>query len=68
MTWVEALERTKTKGDPPVPSLTGNNTSLTRSPPIATRPRPRSSREQREHAVAELRAVAPSGHSFGRRG
>jgi error-prone DNA polymerase len=25
-------------------------------------------RELREHAVAELRAVAPSGHSFGRRG
>jgi error-prone DNA polymerase len=30
-------------------------------------PRPRI-RQLREHAVAELRAVAPSGHSFGRRG
>jgi error-prone DNA polymerase len=33
----------------------------------APRPRPRS-RERRRLAVAELRAVAPRGHSFGRRG
>jgi error-prone DNA polymerase len=63
VTWVDALERKQ------LPPLTGNNTSLTRSPPVvAERPRPRASREQREHAVAELRAVAPAGHSFGRRG
>jgi error-prone DNA polymerase len=65
VTHVAALERTE------LPGLTGNNTSLTRSPPIAggrdPKPRPRT-RELREHAVAELRAVAPSGHSFGRRG
>jgi hypothetical protein len=28
----------------------------------------RSRRRLREHAIAELRAVAPAGHSFGRRG
>jgi error-prone DNA polymerase len=33
---------------------------------VPERRRPRL-RERREHAVAELRAVAPSGHSFGRR-
>ncbi len=31
-------------------------------------PAPGSSRRKRQHAVAELRAVAPAGHSFGRRG
>jgi error-prone DNA polymerase len=37
--------------------------------PPRRRPKPRPRvREQREHAVAELRAVAPSGHMFGRRG
>jgi error-prone DNA polymerase len=69
VTWVAALERTEkqTRG-PALPALTGNNTSLTRAP-FDARLRPRPSREQRrEHAVAELRAVAPSGHMFGRRG
>ena len=32
------------------------------------RPRPTARRRARELAVAELRAVAPAGHSFGRRG
>jgi error-prone DNA polymerase len=67
VTWVEALERKK------LPPITGNNTSLTRSPydarmrPPAPNPQ-HDRRRQREHAVAELRAVAPGGHSFGRRG
>jgi error-prone DNA polymerase len=81
VTWVEPLERTRTdageaKAAPPrapLPALTGNNTSLTHSPYDARMrppapPSPRDRRRQREHAVAELRAVAPSGHSFGRRG
>jgi error-prone DNA polymerase len=68
VTHVAALERTEEQGRSPVPGLTGNNTSLTRSPPVDARERARSSRARREHAVAELRAVAPSGHSFGRRG
>jgi error-prone DNA polymerase len=71
VTHVAALERTGTKGRPPVPPLTGDNTSLTRSPPLAggRDPSPRRrTRQLREHAVAELRAVAPTGHSFGRRG
>ncbi len=41
------------------------------SPPRPARPEPPagSSRDRRrQHAVAELRAVAPAGHSFGRRG
>ena len=61
---VAALERTeKTE----LPGLTGNNTSLTRSPPVDARERARSSRARRELAVAELREVAPGGHMFGRR-
>ncbi len=62
VTWIGEVERKK------LPALSGNNTSLTRSP-FDARMRPRPSPEQRrEHAVAELRAVAPAGHSFGRRG
>jgi error-prone DNA polymerase len=61
---VAALERTeKTE----LPGLSGNNTSLTRSPPVDARERARSSRARREMAVAELREVAPAGHMFGRR-
>jgi DNA polymerase III alpha subunit len=77
VTKVWALERTGTKAGeatgasparpPGVPGVSGHNTSLTRSPYDA-RMRPPSSRQHREHAVAELRAVAPAGHSFGRRG
>ena len=63
VTWVEALERTE------LPAVEGHNTSLTRSPPVDARERAAASpRRKREHAVAELRAVAPAGHSFGRRG
>jgi error-prone DNA polymerase len=72
VTHVAALERTeKPQGRSELPSLGGNNTSLTRSPPAVggRDPSPRRrTRQLREHAVAELRAVAPSGHSFGRRG
>jgi DNA polymerase III alpha subunit len=72
VTWVDALERTEEQPRrSPLPPLTGNNTSLTRSPPLAggrdSSPR-RRTRQLREHAVAELRAVAPGGHMFGRRG
>jgi hypothetical protein len=78
VTKVWALERTELPGRPPapsparhdpapLPSVSGHNTSLTGSP-FDARMRPPSSRAQREHAVAELRAVAPAGHSFGRRG
>ncbi|HEY2479166.1 MAG TPA: hypothetical protein VGI17_10605, partial [Solirubrobacterales bacterium] len=63
VTHVAALERTEKVPSPARPSR--------REPPIGagrqTNPR-RRIRELREHAVAELRAVAPSGHSFGRRG
>ncbi|HEX6456416.1 MAG TPA: error-prone DNA polymerase [Solirubrobacterales bacterium] len=38
------------------------------APPRARRPRNPRPRQARERAVAELRAVAPAGHSFGRRG
>jgi error-prone DNA polymerase len=81
VTYVWALERTRGKAgaadaspargpsvERELPGLSGNNTSLTRSPPVDARERARSSRARREHAVAELRAVAPAGHSFGRRG
>jgi DNA polymerase III alpha subunit len=72
VTWVDALERTEKQPQrPAIPPLTGNNTSLTRSPPLAggRDPSPRRrTRQLREHAVAELRAVAPTGHMFGRRG
>ena len=64
VTDVAALERTEKTQLPP---LNGNNTSLTRSPPVDARERARSSRERREQAVAELREVAPAGHMFGRR-
>ncbi len=50
-----------------VPGLKGSNNDLHRSPPVGQRERGRS-RARRERAVAELRAVAPTGHSFGRRG
>jgi error-prone DNA polymerase len=60
VTHVAALERTAVKADEGVvPSAR----AARRGP--SSRPR---ARELREHAVAELRAVAPSGHSFGRRG
>ena len=43
-----------------------------RDPPAAGEPGPAgpesARRRSRERAVAELRAVAPAGHSFGRRG
>jgi error-prone DNA polymerase len=74
VTKVWALERTEKTPSPTrprraaqVPSVSGHNTSLSGSP-FDARMRPPSSRAQREHAVAELRAVAPAGHSFGRRG
>jgi error-prone DNA polymerase len=56
---VAELERTRAEesGSPsPVP------------PPRPSPPDARASRRRREQAVAELRAVAPAGHSFGRRG
>jgi error-prone DNA polymerase len=65
---VWALERTEPGGAAELPALGGNNTSLTRSPPVDAGERVRSSRARREHAVAELREVAPAGHAFGRRG
>ena len=49
---VAELERTPAKATPPPPK----------------KPRPEPPRRGRELAVAELRAVAPAGHSFGRRG
>jgi error-prone DNA polymerase len=52
---VAVLERTRSKGSKPAPS------SLSTSPS-------HSPRRIRERAVAELRAVVPPGHSFGRRG
>jgi error-prone DNA polymerase len=55
VTDVAALERTEKVA---LPGLSGNNTSLTRSPPAAAR-------ERRKVAVAELREVAPTGHMFG---
>jgi error-prone DNA polymerase len=74
VTEVWALERTEAskRGGPDetgeqVPRLKGSNTDLHRSPPVGLRERARS-RDRRELAVAELRAVAPTGHSFGRRG
>ncbi len=69
VTKVWALERTERAPRPPapLPGVSGHNTSLTRAP-FDARMRPPSSRQHREHAVAELRAVAPAGHSFGRRG
>ncbi len=39
-----------------------------REPPAGSSREPAPSRRKRQHAVAELRAVAPAGHSFGRRG
>jgi error-prone DNA polymerase len=58
VTKVWALERTEKVDSPARPSR--------REPAIGTSRDAR--RRSREHAVAELRAVAPSGHSFGRRG
>ncbi|HVW46967.1 MAG TPA: error-prone DNA polymerase [Solirubrobacterales bacterium] len=58
VTKVWALERTEKVASPARPSR--------REPPIGTSREAR--RRAREHAVAELRAVAPAGHSFGRRG
>ncbi len=60
---VAALERTAKVPSPARPTR--------HEPPIGSSrdPSPRRRiRQLREHAVAELRAVAPSGHSFGRRG
>jgi error-prone DNA polymerase len=58
---VAPLERTE------LPGLKGSNTDLHRSPPV-DQGEQSASRGRRERAVAELRAVAPAGHSFGRRG
>jgi error-prone DNA polymerase len=63
---VMALERTEGAGQavPPSPARRDR-----REPPAASSRAPaRRSRDHRERAVAELRAVAPTGHSFGRRG
>jgi error-prone DNA polymerase len=60
---VEPLERGKTA--PPKPERRARPPA--RRPDPASPPQP-SSRRARELAVAELRAVAPAGHSFGRRG
>ncbi len=63
VTHVAALERTEKVPSPARPSR--------REPPLGAGRDPsprRRTRQLREHAVAELRAVAPSGHSFGRRG
>jgi error-prone DNA polymerase len=57
---VRALERTEPPNPPqPLAPARGDR----REPPPAA-----PSRRTRERAVAELRAVAPAGHSFGRRG
>jgi SRSO17 transposase len=61
VTLVAALERTEKAASPAPPAR--------RQPPIVAGRDPsprRRTRQLREHAVAELRAVAPSGHSFGR--
>jgi error-prone DNA polymerase len=63
VTHVAALERTEKVPSPARPAR--------REPPLGAgrEPSPRRRMHQlREHAVAELRAVAPAGHSFGRRG
>jgi error-prone DNA polymerase len=61
---VEPLERNMPpQPDPPQRS----QQPPTHLPPAEPAPKP-SSRRTRERAVAELRAVAPAGHSFGRRG
>ncbi len=63
---VWALERTERGERPASPARPER-----REPPIGAgrEPSPRRRlRALREHAVAELRAVAPGGHSFGRRG
>jgi error-prone DNA polymerase len=60
VTHVAALERTQVKADA---------TGASPVRPSRREPSPRRrTRQLREHAVAELRAVAPSGHMFGRRG
>jgi error-prone DNA polymerase len=60
---VEPLER----GEAPAPRPLGPEQSSAH--PAAAEPSPQpSSRRARELAVAELRSVAPAGHSFGRRG
>ncbi len=57
---VEPLERSEaTRTEPPARS---------ERPPDSEPPSGTSSRQARELAAAELRAVAPAGHSFGRRG
>jgi error-prone DNA polymerase len=53
------LERTELSPAEPPPSP---------ARPKRPEPPPGASRRKRQHAVAELRAVAPAGHSFGRRG
>ncbi len=61
---VEPLEReAATRPDPPQRA----QQPPTHLPPAEPTPQP-SSRRARELAVAELRSVAPAGHSFGRRG
>ncbi|HEY5334047.1 MAG TPA: OB-fold nucleic acid binding domain-containing protein, partial [Solirubrobacterales bacterium] len=59
---VWALERTEVTADE---ALASPARGPRREPPIGSS---RDPARHREHAVAELRAVAPSGHSFGRRG
>ncbi len=65
---VAALERTEPREAPDRdPASRGQREPPPREPP-AKRDSTRATRRLREHAVAELRAVAPAGHSFGRRG
>jgi error-prone DNA polymerase len=63
VTDVAALERTEKVPSPARPERREPAIGVSRQP----NPR-RRTRQLREHAVAELRAVAPSGHMFGRRG
>jgi error-prone DNA polymerase len=60
VTWVEALERSRATVDNRSRRVAEQSPTANRSP---ADPSP-----QRERAVAELRAVVPAGHSFGRRG
>jgi error-prone DNA polymerase len=64
---VAALERTEPKeAADRDPATRGQREPPPRDTP-AKRDSARATRRLREHAVAELRAVAPAGHSFGRR-
>jgi error-prone DNA polymerase len=59
---VEAVWELERTAPPPSPARPGR-----REPPAGSSREP-ADRRRRQHAVAELRAVAPAGHSFGRRG